>query len=254
MASALGKIILLLGGLTLSACEVLPHEVPAPSGAQIKTVGVISAIGGELHYTDDGTFAGDSAVYPAQRYGIDRDVVSLVEKALDGRYIVKPVKYDPADFATDKLAFLDIEDKLGFSDPIGSVIRGKVTPNDLDAYVLVLPSRSAVKYSNKEVEGLGVFRGGWWIHYYYWVHALYGIAVVDGHTGKLLAWRWEGPQSPGFLYVPDFYGPNRIVDATYWPEDIDAVPPQQMQKLVDAAKQLISAWMATTLKDVLPSP
>ena len=59
---------------------------------------------------------------------------------------------------------------------------------DLDDYVVVVSADSGVKNSNEVVSGLGITRRAMAFYHLYWAHALYGIAVVNGHTGKVMAW------------------------------------------------------------------
>ena len=245
---AFGKIVVLLLGLGLAGCATAPTQVAPEAASKVKTVGVISAIGDSLNYEQVAitAFSNDLFVKPAREYGIDAYVNDLIARALGKRYEVRPVKYDPVAFAPDKVSFSEDSDEA-----LGKIVRAQAMPNDLDAYVVVLSASSGIDVTNQVASGLGIARRAMAFYHLHWAHALYGIAVVDGHSGKVLAWHGApgGQQKLGFLETPALAGPYLDVDETYWPEDPEQIGDAQAKKLADLLKDLIAQSMNGALQE-----
>ncbi|HEY4162555.1 MAG TPA: hypothetical protein VGM59_05780 [Dongiaceae bacterium] len=119
------------------------------------------------------------------------------------------------------------------------MIRGKARPNDLDAYILVTPIGASIDGTNQIARGIGMNGHATIVGHNYAAHALYGLAVIDGHTGKVIAWQGK-MGAPVEAYA--------AADETFWPADEDNVPPDQAKKLADAVKQAIAASVDSELQ------
>jgi hypothetical protein len=245
---ATGKIVLLLAAFALTGCATAPSELAPEAAAKLKTVGIISAIGDTLNYEQVAitAFSNDLFHKPVGNYGIDKYVTDLIARDLGRTYEVRPVQYDPASFAAAEFSFSEEAD-----DSLGKLVRANATPNNLDAYIVVLSAGSGIDVTNQVANGLGVARRAMAFYHLHWAHALYGIAVVDGHTGKVLAWHGApgGQQELGLLDSAALAGPYKDVDETYWPEDPTHISDAQAKRVVDLLKELIAQSMNGALQN-----
>jgi len=230
--------------LLLAGCAPEADTVPAASLGKAKTVGIISAIGDKFSF-----IAGTFENQPAERYGIDAYAISLAKEQLAGRYSIQPVKYDPTEFGPDR-AELPATSLFAPGDPLGEVIRAHAQPNNLDLYIVLMKGMTKVENGNRALRGLGLIKGGDLFTTNYWVHATYSVIVVDGHTGEILADNSAIDNAHPFdlMDPPDLPGPFVEVDESYWPEDIEHVPDDKMQKLADTLKPLIARTLPDTLR------
>ncbi len=239
--STIGKIVILLSALCLAACETAPDSLSAPSLSQIKTVGVISLLGDALEYEQlsltvitTGTFT-----YPAAEFAIDRFTADCVAKNLKQRFDVRPVRFNPSDFAFDKIVLADQPGSFDSGQPIGAVIKAKATPNNLDAYIIVTKGGGPVKTgASLSQSGVGMLRQHRLLYHDYFVHAIYHLTVVDGHTSKVVA-RTSSP----------IWG-SEEVDETYWPFDSDNIAVDQARRVADLGKKAINDSMPDGLKSL----
>ncbi|MDQ7248736.1 hypothetical protein [Dongia sedimenti] len=236
--------------LLLSACAPEADTVPAATLGQAKTVGIISAIGDKFSSITT-TFENQ----PAERYGIDAYAIGLVKDRLAGRYSVQPVKYDVVEFGPDRA---ELPDTGLFTpgDPLGAVIRAHASPSDLDLYIVLMKGMTKVENGNRALHGLGLIRGGDLFTTKYWVHATYSVIVVDGHTGEVLANNSAIDNAHPFdlLDPPDLPGPFVAVDASFWPEDIEHVPADKMERLAETLKPLLARTLPDTMRAMKLAP
>lgn len=233
------KALFLVVALALAGCAA-PSEVTPEAAAKLKTLGVISLIGGELHFEQLSltAFSNEQFEYPATQFGIDAFTAATVAQNLAGRYDVRQVKFDPADFADDKIALKDEAGTFDSGEPIGAVIRAKASPNDLDAYIVVTDGAGRIGNSNQTQRGVGMRREHRLLWHDYFTHAIYYLTVVDGHTGRVIA------QSSN----PAWGGTE--VDEGYWPFDEDNIPADQAKKVAEANKKDIADSMPDALKSL----
>jgi hypothetical protein len=235
---ALGAGALLLGGVLLAGCagtHVSPEAV-----AKTKTIGVISTVGDVLEYKQVSlmAFTNDQFTAPAAAFGLDAFIANTIRKDLGGRFDVRPVKYNAADFQDDKVDYSGGPFDSG-EKPL-AVIRGHATPNNLDAYLVIVPATGAVGNTNQNASGLGLIRQHRLLFHDYIAHAYFEIWVVDGHTGEKLGFEQ-------FLV-----GDN--VDESYWPFDSEQPSPAQAAKLADAVKKVIADGLPGALADLNLAP
>jgi len=248
----LGGIFLFAVSLVLSACESTPGSVAKEAVGKIKTIGIISSLGTDLHYERVGGNGWDNDFYtvPIAALGIDSTVVNQVARQLAGRFDVKRVTYKPIDFAPTP------DDTL---ETMVAKIHAAARPTDLDAYLLVLRANSQLQtsgqtwdFSAQQVTGFGVTRKSRLLYHDYWAHALYVIVMVDGHTGQVLSETAApgGYQKLGLLEFPQMGGPYRNADETVWPEDPQHPTPAVIAKLMDGIlKPLFAESLPATLKN-----
>jgi hypothetical protein len=229
--------LLLLTTLALGGCAA-PSEVTPEAAAKLKTLGVISLIGGTLKFEQLSltAFSNEHFEYPATEFGIDTFTAQTVAKSLAGRYDVRPVKFNPADFADDKITLKDETSTFDSGEPIGAVIRAKASPNDLDAYIVVTDGTGMIGNSNQTQSGVGMRRQHRLLWHDYFTHAIYYLTVVDGHTGKVIAQSMD----------PAWGGTE--VDESYWPFDEDNISADQAKKIAEVDKQDIASSMPDALK------
>ena len=246
--SALGKLVLFAFLLAFAGCATAPSELAPEAAAKLKTVGIISAIGDNLNYEQVAitAFSNDLFHKPVGDFGIDKYVTDLIARDLGKTYDIRPVQYNSATFAAADFSFSEDAD-----DSLGKLVRANATPNDLDAYIVVLSASSGIDVTNQVANGLGVARRAMAFYHLHWAHALYGIAVVDGHTGKVLAWHGApgGQQKLGLLESAALAGPYKDVDETYWPEDPEHISDAQAKLVVDLVKSLIAQSMNGALQN-----
>jgi hypothetical protein len=238
------RIFCLAVTFLLAACAPEADTVPAATLGRAKTVGIISAIGDRFSF-----IAGSHANQPAARYGIDAYAIGLVKEQLAGRYEIQPVQYDPVEFGPDR-AELPSTGLLAPGDPLGEVIKAHASPNNLDLYIVLMKGMTKVDTGNRALHGLGLLKGGDLFTTDYYVHATYSVIVVDGHSGAILADNSAIDSAHPFdlMNAPALPGPFIEVDESYWPEDIEHVPADKMQKLADALKPLIARTLPETMR------
>lgn len=235
---AIGKIVLLLVTLCVAGCAAAPSEVAPATAAKLRTLGVISLIGQTLKFEQLSltAFSNEHFQYPAAKFGIDAFTVETVKRDLAGRYDVRSVKFDPADFGDDKITLKDEAGTFDSGQPIGAVIHAKASPNDLDAYIVVTDGAGQIGNSNQTQSGVGMRRQHRLLWHDYFTHAIYYLTVVDGHTGKVIA------QSS----TPAWGGTE--VDESYWPFDEDNVPEELAKKVAETDKKDIADSMPDALQ------
>src|SRR5258708_11696968 len=91
---------ILLVAVSVGACAMFETGQTKLQG--VKTVGIISAVGGEMSFARAGLTGlhNDlSQSFPIGAWGLDDLIVQQATTALNGRFQVQPVRYNPASFA-----------------------------------------------------------------------------------------------------------------------------------------------------------
>ncbi|WP_244549682.1 hypothetical protein [Bradyrhizobium erythrophlei] len=113
----------------------------------VKTVGIISAVGDQVTVAKGGLTGLDNG---SKSYLI----VQQATAALAGRFQVQPVTYSRSAFAT-------IEDSvftpanLVRGDPFKQLVRTEVSPQGLDAYIVITKAQAVYGGGHRKVEGVG---------------------------------------------------------------------------------------------------
>jgi hypothetical protein len=153
----------------------------------IKNIGIISAVGDEFTFANGGLTGPDHSgrSFPIGPWGLDDLIVQQTTAALSGRFQVRPVSYSRTAFAavTDSpIKPLD----LVRGDPFKKLVRTEVTPQGLDAYVVITKATMNFAGGSRKVEGVGLITYKTVLETYSQIHALYEIRVVDGKTFDII--------------------------------------------------------------------
>jgi hypothetical protein len=212
----------------------------------VKTVGIISAVGDEMSFARAG-LAGlnnSSQSFPIGSWGLDDLIVQQATTALSGRFQVQPVSYNRAAFAAIKDSPV-APINLARGDPFRKLVRTEVSPQGLDAYIVITKAKSNFGSGGRKVEGIGFITYGTVMESYNQVHALYEIRVVDGKTFDVVEKMTAPPlDDAGAVRIA---GPSRTIDESFSPSSGD---PARNEKLHGAIADLIVRSLPSTLSDM----
>lgn len=236
------SLLILLGLLASVACGM--SSAGASDLSQIKSIGVISAVGDTLHhkYVGSTAFTNKEDGEDIAEWKIDEFIISELTSQLGGRFEVRPVAYTKSDFYPDTGGIfahsdLDVEARVG-----------RIRPTDgsgPDAYLVVtnLMNDDFIMQTNQHLFGAGLYRR----------HGLFGgnldavyascaVTLIDGRTGKklddivmLMSDRGLFGRSPPSQTVKDL-----------WNDQFVMTSDQQAQAL-DALKSILSKGTALSL-------
>jgi hypothetical protein len=155
---------------------------------------------------------------------------------LNGRFQVQPVTYQRAAFAA-------IQDStvapvnLMRRDPFKKLVETDVSPQGLDAYIVITKAKSNFAGGARRIEGIGFITFGTLLASSNHIHALYEIRVIDGKTFDVI----EKMAAPSLDDVGvRIAGPSRTIDETFAPGTGNPASPSRMIEenlLVGAAIQ-----------------
>lgn len=207
----------------------------------IKTVGIVSAIGEEMSLTQTGLTklgnTGQSASISA--WGLDELIVQQATKLLSGRFRVQAVTYRRAAFAAIRDSAVAPVNLLR-SDPFKELVRSDVSPQGLDAYIVITRARSKLG-NGRNVEGVGLAEYRTLLADYGLIHALYEVRVIDGKSFDVIEKRAAAPlDNTGMMRIA---GPSGPVDGTF-----DG--PASSERLRAAIADLITRSLPMTLGDM----
>jgi hypothetical protein len=225
--TAVGAICLV--AITASAPATAKYET-------IKRIGVISAIGDAFAVQKIGftVFGNERKEFATESWKIDEFVVGKVRAALAGRFDVRAVSYP-------KAAFLPSGGNI-FTGPqinVADAVR-RVSPQGLDAYLIVTKWSSPFGTTNQSVSGLGIIDSSGLVTNVE-VFTLYAISVIDGHQFTSLGIAFP-PQAGHFVTI---HGPSREVDKSWLPVSLDA---RANGKLKGAVTELLAQSLPATLQ------
>jgi hypothetical protein len=180
-----------------AACVALgaaaAFETRASRIQAIKTVGIVSAIGDEMSLTQAGlTGLGNSAQSVSiSAWGLDELIVQQTTRLLAGRYRVQPVTYRRAAFAAIRDSVVAPVNLLR-SDPFKELVRSDITPQGLDAYIVITRARSKLG-NGRSVEGVGFAEYRTLLANYGLIHALYEVRLIEGKSFDVIEKRAAAP-------------------------------------------------------------
>jgi hypothetical protein len=213
----------------------------------VKTVGIISAVGGEMNFARAGLTGlnnNPSQSFPIGSWGLDDLIVQQATTALNGRFQVQPVRYNRAAFAAVKDSPV-APVNLVRGDPFKKLVQAEVSPQGLDAYIVITKAKSNFGGGGRKVEGIGFLTYGTVLESYSQIHALYEIRVIDGKTFAVIEKRTAPPLDN--TAEVRLTGPSRQVDDSYSPSAGD---PARNENLHRAITDLIVRSLSTTLSDM----
>jgi hypothetical protein len=213
----------------------------------VKTVGIISAVGDQMTFAKAGLAGLDnrSQSFPIESWGLDELIVKQATAALSGRFQVKPVSYKRAAFATIEKDSPLTPVNLVRGDPFKKLVQTEVSPQGLDAYVVITKAKANFGAGGRKVEGIGFVTHGAVLDTSNQIHALYEIRVIDGKTFDVIEKRAAAPLDNA--EAARLAGPSRLVDESFSPGTGD---PARNENLHRAIADLIERSLPTTLSDM----
>jgi hypothetical protein len=222
--------------------------------ANIKTIGVIAALGDTLYNVRVGSTAFGNArdTMDVADWKLDAFVTAETTQLLSGRFEIKPVTYDRADFTPKPSEWrgwseLDVEDVIGRAKPSDGVA--------VDAYLVVhnqiLNDMFAVTNQRFYAAGLH-HRSGLFGDTMQGIFVAAMVVLVDARTRKEI--------DRSVLVVPggeslfsNTTPANRKLKGDLWTEDF-VMTPEQREQAHQEFKSLIREALATSLPrvDLLP--
>jgi hypothetical protein len=235
---------IVLVAVNVSACAVFAtRETKLQT---VKTVGIISAVGDEITFARGGLTGLDNSSqrFPIGSWGLDDLIVQKVTAALNGRFQVQPVSYTRADFAAIKDSPVAPVNLIR-SDPIKKLVQSEVSPQGLDAYIVITKAKSTFGGGGRKLEGIGFLNYGTVLASYSQIHALYEVRVFDGKTFDVIEKMSAPPlDDVGAVRIA---GPSRMIDESLSP---GAGDPAQNEKLHAAIADLVARSLPSTLSDM----
>ena len=220
---------------------------PAPGNLRtFRTVGVVSAVGDELTFTRAGLIGLDSPTssYSIEPWGIDDLIVGRTGALLSRHFQVQPVTYRRTSFAARERASPVTIVNLLRDDPIKDLVRTEVSPQGLDAYVVITKATAAYGSRGRTVAGVGIISHDAVLSSYTQIHALYVIRLIDGHDFKVIDKRSAAP--PDNSDMARLEGPSRLFDSSL----VAAADAARNQALKAAVTELIERSLEPTLQDL----
>jgi hypothetical protein len=240
-------VAVMLSLLGCSACTAtIGTEAPKPR--EVKTVGVISAVGDTLMLTRAGLTGlgnGEQRVYSIESWGIDDLIVRRAGSLLSGRFQVKPVTYKRAAFAALERNNPVVMVNLLRKDRIKDLVRTEAAPQGLDVYVVITKGTSLYGSGGRYVGGIGIISHSALLKSYNQLHALYVVTVVDGHALGVLEKRPAAPLDN--TEIVRLGGPSRMVDDAFLPTATEAA---ENEKLKAGVTDLIERSLTPTLESL----
>lgn len=180
----------------------------------VKTVGIISAIGDQFTFEKAGLTGLDNSPRsgPIASWGLDDLMAQQVTDALSIRFQMQPVTYPRATFATTReLAITAVN--LVRGDPFKKLVQTEVSPQGLDAYIVITKAKAYFGGGSRKVEGVGLIRYSTVLELFDLLHALYEIRVVDGKTFDIIEKLAAGPlDNASTVRLP---GPSLMLDTGF---------------------------------------
>jgi hypothetical protein len=235
--------------LALSGCASI-GETNRLEG--IKTIGIISAIGDKFTVTQSGLTGFDNTPRSVsiEAWGIDEQIVARASSVLGQHFQVQTVSYPREPFSVpERSSFIPAPDLLRENpfkreDPLKEIVGSQVTPQGLDAYVVI--TKATLKYGTRGVplSGIGLIKHSTLFDSSTIVHALYVIRIIDGHTFRTIDKKSASPVDNSIIRLA---GPSHMVDSADLPPISD---PLQSDSLKAAVADLINRSVEPTLRDL----
>jgi hypothetical protein len=233
--------------LALSAGACATFETGQTKLQAVKTVGIISAVGDQITFAKGGLTGLDNSrqSFPIGSWGLDDLIVQQATAALSGHFQVQPVTYNRSAFALIEKESPITPVNLVRSDPFKKLVQTGVSPQGLDAYVVITKAKSNFGGGGRKVEGIGFITYGTVLESYSQIHALYEIRVIDGKTFDVIE-KMAAPPLDNAERVR-LTGPSRPADESFSPNTGDAA---QNENLHRAVVDLVVRSLSVTLSDM----
>jgi hypothetical protein len=211
----------------------------------VKTVGIISAVGDQFTVAKAGLTGPDNGgrSLPIPSWRLDDLFVQQATAALGARFQVQPVTYNRAAFAAIKESPIKPVTLVG-GDPIKKLVETEVTPQGLDAYIVITRARANFGGGIRKIEGVGLVTYATMMESYSFVYALYEIRVIDGKTFDVIEKMSASPLDNATEVR--LGGPSRPADESFL-HNGDGGPDDGLRK---AIVDLIDQSLPVTLSDM----
>ena len=168
--------------VSIGACAMF--ETRETKLQPIKRIGIISAVGDEITFARAGLTGLDTSrqSFPVGSWGLDDLIVQQATAALSGRFQVQPVNYKRAAFAMIEKDSPVAPVNFIRGDPFKKLVQTEVSPQGLDAYIVITKAKANFGTGGRKIEGIGFITYGTLLLSYSQIHALYEISVIDGKT------------------------------------------------------------------------
>jgi hypothetical protein len=226
----------------LAACA--SSAVTQEDAARIHTVGIVSGCAEKLSLVHLGTliFTNSYDAASIRDWNLDKRIVEGITRELAGRYDIRSVEYDPADFSFDPK-----KDSPSDFDP--AIMRNHIKSGQpYDAYIAVVPSTrmDVIQHRDAYLTGTGVYDGNVLGTVATDIYTSCSLVFIDGRTFKIIA------RSPLRTTTESFFTANRPWNAPIRPSDFAPsyamLTPEQKENLRNELGQLIDTEMPNTLK------
>jgi hypothetical protein len=180
----------------------------------VRTVGIVSAVGDQFTLAKAGLtgFNNGSRSLSIASWGLDDLIVQQVTNALSVRFQVQPVSYPRATFAAIQESAITAVN-LVRDDPFKKLIKTEVSPQGLDAYIVITKAKTYFGSGNRKVEGIGLITYSTVLESFGLIHALYEIRVIDGKTFDVIEKLAAGPlDQAASVRLP---GPSLLIDTNF---------------------------------------
>jgi hypothetical protein len=244
MRGACANVATIVLAVGVAACAML--ETRETKLQAVKTVGIISAVGDEITFAKGGLTGLDnrSQRFPIGSWGLDDLIVQQVTAALNGRFQVEPVSYRRVAFATIKDSPVAPVNLIR-GDPFKQLVQTEVSPQGLDAYIVITKAKSNFGGGARKVEGIGFITYGTMLESYNQVHALYEIRVFDGKSFEVIEKMAAPPlDDAGAVRLA---GPSRLLDEGFAPGTGN---PAENEQLHTAIADLVARSLSSALSDM----
>jgi len=244
MRSPCASFATVLLAVNVSACA--NFETRQTKLQAVKTVGIVSAVGDEITFARGGLTGLDnrSQSFPIGSWGLDDLIVQQATVALNGRFQVQPVSYDRAAFAAIKGSPV-VPVNVIRGDPFKKLVQTEVSPQGLDAYIVITKAKSNFGGGARKLEGIGFLTYETVLESNNQIHALYEIRVFDGKTLDVIEKVTAPPlDDVGAVRIA---GPSRAMDESFAPSAGD---PARNEKLHAAITDLVVRSLSSTLSDM----
>jgi hypothetical protein len=251
---AIGRRRFLLGSgasllLTLGGCA--SGSVAPEVASQIRTVGVVSALGDTVYIKKIGllVFQNEQSTMSLAGTGIDDDVETAVIERLPRRMRAMRV---PADRAAIQHPPANIFEALEGGDVSASVLAAARPPEPVDAYLVALRATTGdtLGQTNQQLHGLGIYHrsGGRSIHALY---AAYALHLIDARQPRVLG---TGlglvPAKTPMLKLNTGVAPTRPTSANIPGSNPAALPEATRQQLANDFKALIRSGLPHAIENL----
>jgi hypothetical protein len=211
----------------------------------VRTVGIISAVGDQFTFARGGLTGLDNGGrrLPIPSWDLDDMIVQQATATLSGRFQVQRVTYDRAAFAAIKESPIKPV-ALVRGDPFKKLVESQVSPQGLDAYIVITKAKANFGGGNRKIEGVGLITYATVMESYSFVYALYEIRVIDGKTFDVIEKMAADPLDNAAEVR--LGGPSRLTDESL-SRPSDSGPDDSLRK---AIVDLIDQSLPVTLSDM----